>query len=164
MPHRDKDSKKQRTRSRKGAKVGLEDELFNMFRQFDMFGKGGMSGANMAGGNINHIVMSMIRNMELDMMRKIRSQLDNLIHKTEQDKNTAWKTEGVPYGSTTGHGDLDPFKILGVDMNASYEEVRSAYRKRARQTHPDHGGSSEEFVKVNAAWEAIQRFKGWYGK
>jgi curved DNA-binding protein CbpA len=46
----------------------------------------------------------------------------------------------------------DPYKILGVDRTASTEEVRRAYRERAKATHPDvPGGSKEEFRKVQRA-------------
>ncbi len=46
----------------------------------------------------------------------------------------------------------DPYEILGVDRTASTEEVRRAYRERAKTTHPDvPGGSKEEFRKVQRA-------------
>lgn len=45
----------------------------------------------------------------------------------------------------------DLYADLGIKADASPEEIKQAYRKRARETHPDHGGSEEEFQKVNAA-------------
>ena len=57
--------------------------------------------------------------------------------------------------------DLNPFDILGVSPEATKEDVDKAYRKKAKTQHPDKGGSHEEMIKVNAAYEAIYMFKGW---
>jgi len=138
--------------------MGLEEEMFKLFGDFSAFGKGKTPNIE-----TSRLVMSMLRRMEVDMLRKVRSQIDNLISKSERERQTAWKTEGIPYGSTTDYGDLDPFKILDVDMNATFEQARSAYRKKASKAHPDAGGTHEDMVKVNAAWQAMCMFKGWYG-
>jgi hypothetical protein len=52
------------------------------------------------------------------------------------------------------------WEILGVDQNASLEEIQTAYRRKAKETHPDAGGSQEEFLRVQAAWEAARKAKG----
>jgi len=49
-----------------------------------------------------------------------------------------------------------PFTILGVPDGASVDECKRAYRKLAKEHHPDHGGSEERFKEVTAAWEAIK--------
>ena len=48
-----------------------------------------------------------------------------------------------------------PYEVLGVSPSASHDELRRAYRKLARETHPDTGGSSARFVAVQLAWERI---------
>jgi len=48
-----------------------------------------------------------------------------------------------------------PYEVLGVPATASDEELRRAYRRRARQTHPDTGGRAQEFDAVRRAWELI---------
>ena len=59
---------------------------------------------------------------------------------------------------------MDPFAILGVEMNSTREEVDKAYREKAKAAHPDVGGSNIEMAKINAAYEAIRLFKGWKAK
>lgn len=44
---------------------------------------------------------------------------------------------------------------LGVSKHANAEEIKEAYRKRSRETHPDRGGSVEEQQRVNRAYEVL---------
>lgn len=48
-----------------------------------------------------------------------------------------------------------PYEILGVDSTASDDELRRAYRRRLRETHPDAGGVAAEFHAVQEAWERV---------
>lgn len=51
---------------------------------------------------------------------------------------------------------MNPYEILGVSKDASQKEVSDAYKRRAKQTHPDkEGGDHEEFVKVSLAFEIL---------
>ncbi|WP_158864736.1 J domain-containing protein [Leifsonia sp. AG29] len=48
-----------------------------------------------------------------------------------------------------------PYEVLGVRSTVSQEELRRAYRRLLRRTHPDTGGSAAEFQAVQAAWELV---------
>jgi curved DNA-binding protein CbpA len=48
-----------------------------------------------------------------------------------------------------------PYEVLGVPASASEDELRRAYRRRLRETHPDTGGHAAEFTAVQLAWELI---------
>jgi DnaJ like chaperone protein len=65
-------------------------------------------------------------------------------------------------------GEADPYKVLGVGRDASFEEIRRHYRLLVRENHPDRAiarGLPEEFVAIasnrvaalNAAYETIEK-------
>lgn len=47
------------------------------------------------------------------------------------------------------------FRILKVNSDVDDEGLKSAYRQRSRETHPDHGGSAEAFHEVNEAYQVL---------
>ena len=56
-------------------------------------------------------------------------------------------------------GVKDYFKILGISRNATDQEIKSAFRKLARQFHPDlhphHQKAESEFKEINEAYEIL---------
>jgi curved DNA-binding protein CbpA len=50
---------------------------------------------------------------------------------------------------------VDPHKILGVSPESSLEELKSAFRKKALEHHPDTGGSAETFIALKRAYDSI---------
>lgn len=70
----------------------------------------------------------------------------------------------------------NPYEILGVSENASDEEIKKAYRKLAKQYHPDNYTdnplkelAAEKMKSINEAYDTIQKLRasgnrnGFYG-
>src|SRR3954469_20920343 len=50
------------------------------------------------------------------------------------------------------------YKVLGVDKKASQEDIKKAYRKLARQYHPDTNkdpGAEERFKQISEAYDVL---------
>jgi len=49
----------------------------------------------------------------------------------------------------------NPYETLGVDRNATPDQIKRAYRKLAGQHHPDKGGDKARFQEVQAAYDLL---------
>lgn len=61
---------------------------------------------------------------------------------------------------------MDPYKVLGIERNATDDEVKKAYRDLVKKYHPDKYASSdlkdlasEKLKEINAAYDEIQRMR-----
>ena len=50
---------------------------------------------------------------------------------------------------------MDHYNTLGVDRNASQDEIRQAYKKLASIHHPDKGGDTAKFQEIQSAYETL---------
>jgi curved DNA-binding protein len=50
---------------------------------------------------------------------------------------------------------MDHYSTLGVPRDADQETIKAAFRKLAMKHHPDRGGDSNEFHKINQAYETL---------
>jgi DnaJ family protein A protein 2 len=47
------------------------------------------------------------------------------------------------------------YELLGINRNATIDEIRKAYRTKAKKCHPDKGGSPEDFKHINSAYNVL---------
>ncbi|KAM4795984.1 dnaJ homolog subfamily C member 14 isoform 2-T2 [Rhinophrynus dorsalis] len=93
--------------------------------------------------------------------------------KLRTGKETVWTSTGSPSSgryqpmeeverlltmAVIPEEELNPFQVLGVEMNASDTELKKAYRQLAVLVHPDknnHPRAEEAFKVLRAAWDTV---------
>ena len=50
---------------------------------------------------------------------------------------------------------MDHYTTLGVTKNANSTDIKKAYRKLANQFHPDKGGDTAQFQKIQVAYDTL---------
>lgn len=77
-----------------------------------------------------------------------------------------WTTNESQNG---GASRKDPYSVLGVDKNATDEEIKKAYRRLAMKYHPDKveglgedvkRNAEAQFREINEAYEQIKSERG----
>lgn len=48
------------------------------------------------------------------------------------------------------------YDILGIKQSATQAEIKTAYRKKALEAHPDRGGSNAKMALVNKAYQMLK--------
>jgi DnaJ domain len=51
---------------------------------------------------------------------------------------------------------MDPYGVLGLTPAATPDEVAAAYRRLAKEWHPDRGGGEERMAEINAAYDLLR--------
>ncbi len=107
------------------------------------------------------------------------ARADNVVHPAELDylRNVAAifgfdeaAFERIQAGHM-GPGEADPYEVLGLSADAGDDEVKTAYRRLAREYHPDRligEGLPQEFIDlatekqatINDAYDRIRRQRG----
>lgn len=51
---------------------------------------------------------------------------------------------------------IDPYEMLGLARDAAEAAIREAWRKAAKTAHPDSGGDTEQFARLQAAYDLLR--------
>jgi hypothetical protein len=79
-----------------------------------------------------------------------------LVGKEPWPSTRAGSGHEAPKPRTTANA-TSVWQTLGLEAGATVVEIKRAYRARALQTHPDRGGSAEEFRAVQSAYESAMK-------
>ncbi|MFD1612694.1 J domain-containing protein [Sphingomonas tabacisoli] len=75
-----------------------------------------------------------------------------------QSQHYAW---GGPGDGTRSRDEMKALDVLELESDASFEQVRAAYRRLAKANHPDvkpgDDAAAERFRKVQAAYDVLRR-------
>ena len=47
------------------------------------------------------------------------------------------------------------YELVGVEKDATFDQIKKAYRKKAIRMHPDKGGDPEQFKELTQAYEVL---------
>src|SRR5690606_21835973 len=50
---------------------------------------------------------------------------------------------------------IDPYETLGVARDADAAQIKAAYRRRAKNAHPDTGGDADAFARLTTSHEIL---------
>ena len=51
---------------------------------------------------------------------------------------------------------IDPYETLGIDRGADEQAIKAAYRKVVKSAHPDSGGDTEVFGRLQACYDLLK--------
>ncbi len=66
-------------------------------------------------------------------------------------------SQGLPQLMPEKKIKLDPYKILNIPKNYDEKTLKRAYLKVAMVSHPDRGGSKDEFQKISIAYTLLKK-------
>jgi len=105
---------------------------------------------------------------------KPQPQVSSSSDSSSEDEAKKQQSTNKPKKKKENKPVFDPFKVLGVPGNATGDEVKKAYRKKVKESHPDkqqqhgidvseHAGGGEGgdattqmFINVKKAWDLIK--------
>jgi curved DNA-binding protein CbpA len=72
-------------------------------------------------------------------------------YKDYQKHYESWKQGGGQMA------DVNPYEVLGVSKNFTWEELKSSYRRMAHLVHPDKGGSQQLFQLITDSFRTLAK-------
>jgi hypothetical protein len=94
------------------------------------------------------------RQMEEETERKARKYREEQ-RRAQQRYDQANENLHQLYNRLLRQSPLSAYTTLGLMPGSSKQNIKSAYRDKAKVLHPDAGGDSKEFIKVQQAYEQL---------
>lgn len=127
----------------------------------------------MPGGDVGDLLNQLFSEFGSDTMEQIvleqlqgmsDTAVDDLINNLQSQTKTLfpnYERYAQQFAQAKRGRVKDPYATLGLKFTASKEETIAAYRLKAKENHPDRGGSNEKMADINAAFFEICRRRGW---
>ncbi len=86
--------------------------------------------------------------------------------KNNNNYNENYYSNGDNTGQNNNRSDKNPYEILGIDKNATEQEIRAAYRKLVKQYHPDRVAglgkefqdlANKKFIEIKEAYNSLKK-------
>lgn len=86
----------------------------------------------------------------------------NINPRDNEARNIATRLQQQQQTASANYPDYDLYEVLGVTKNSDAKAIRSAYKKLAKEYHPDSTSGTlskaekeEKFAKISAAWSVL---------
>jgi DnaJ-class molecular chaperone len=76
---------------------------------------------------------------------------------TDEGDRDAWRANGGRIGAMS---EDEAYEVLGLQKNATGDEITRAHRALMKKIHPDHGGTTSLAARVNEAKDILMRRHG----
>lgn len=93
----------------------------------------------------------------IDPLQDLASTLNNHLSKYV-GRDQIWNHHSCSFALAHSDADRDYYEILGVNKEATKQEIHRAFRQKAKKYHPDKNkepGAQEEFMKIFKAYETL---------
>ena len=121
------------------------------------------------------VVISIFLFLARDIILRRKTSYDNQEHESKKDRtyekyHSDWGDDYEEMGKRGNSKEESEFRegitnnnlpnyydILGVEINATAEEIKKKFRELAKKTHPDKTkeDTEEEMIKINKAYEVL---------
>ncbi len=87
---------------------------------------------------------------------RIKLERDGSVYSSGHRLSDFFASRELALGDSEPRGE-SAFRRLGIRPPASLDDIKSAYRRKALEAHPDRGGSPSDFQAVEAAYRQLLR-------
>ena len=118
--------------------------------------------SNMQKNNNPNNIAELEKLKRLNKLQKIKYNQDiEKIKKYKDQKQNQTQQQEIPNAQLKLNNKLNPYKILNISKNYDKTSLKKAYLKAALSSHPDRGGSQEQFQQVSIAYAVLmKKFEG----
>ena len=119
--------------------------------------------SNMQKNNNPNNIAELEKLKRLNKLQKIKynQDIEKIKKYKDQKKNKTQQQQEIPNDQLKLDNKLNPYKILNLRKNYDKTSLKKAYLKAALTSHPDRGGSQEQFQQVSIAYAVLmKKFEG----